>query len=202
MLTVARALNCPLHISHLKAMGMRNWNRSIPRALEIMDKARQEGMKLTCDVYLYEAGSTQLLHLLPPDFLEGGVDAICARLRQKEQREVLKERIQNGRDYDNIAQMIGWDNIILSTMQKEEFLPLIGKTVTEVAEILKLPEAIVYCIDCKHRPSIHPGYEECYDGFGIEFPDNVCPCQCEDGWYNWMPKDNWFCAKGEKKWMT
>lgn len=143
MLTVARALNCPLHISHLKAMGMRNWNRRMPRALEIMDKARQEGMKLTCDVYLYEAGSTQLLHLLPPDFLEGGVDAICAHLRQKEQREILKERIENGRDFDNIAQMIGWDNIILSSLHHEEFLPLIGKTVTEAAESMKL-----HPVDC------------------------------------------------------
>ena len=138
MLTVARALNCPLHISHLKAMGMRNWNKRIPRALEIMENARQEGMEVSCDVYLYEAGSTQLLHLLPPDFLEGGVEAICARLRQKEQRELLKERIRNGHDFDNIAQMIGWDNIILSTLHREEFVPLIGKTVAEAAEILRL----------------------------------------------------------------
>lgn len=138
MLTVARALNCPLHISHLKAMGMRNWNKRIPRALEIMENARQEGMEVSCDVYLYEAGSTQLLHLLPPDFLEGGVEAICARLRQKEQRELLKERIRNGHDFDNIAQMIGWDNIILSTLHKEEYVPLIGKTVAEAAEILRL----------------------------------------------------------------
>lgn len=138
MLTVARTLNCPLHISHLKAMGMRNWNKRIPHALELMEQARQEGMRVSCDVYLYEAGSTQLLHLLPPDFLEGGVQAICTRLRQKEQREILKERIRSGRDFDNIAQMIGWDNIILSTLHREEYLPLIGKTVTEAAEILQL----------------------------------------------------------------
>lgn len=138
MITVARTLNCPLHISHLKAMGMRNWNKRIPNALKLLEQARQEGMQVSCDVYLYEAGSTQLLHLLPPDFLEGGVQAICARLRQKEQREILKERIRSGRDFDNIAQMVGWDNIILSTLNKEEFIPLIGKTVTEAAEILRL----------------------------------------------------------------
>ncbi len=138
MLTVAKALNCPLHISHLKAMGMRNWNKRIPHALALIEQARQEGMEVSCDVYLYEAGSTQLLHLLPPDFLEGGVEAICARLRQKEQRELLKERIRSGRDFDNIAQMIGWDNIILSTLHREEYLPLIGKTVAEAAEILHL----------------------------------------------------------------
>ncbi len=138
MLAVARALRCPLHISHLKAMGLRNWNRRIPKALKTMEKARQEGIDVSCDVYLYEAGSTQLLHLLPPDFLEGGVDAICARLRDKNQRERLKERISEGHDFDNIAQMIGWDNIVLSTLHREEFLPLIGKTVEQAAETLRL----------------------------------------------------------------
>ncbi len=143
MLAVAKALRCPLHISHLKAMGKRNWNKRIPQALKAMEKARQEGLDVSCDVYLYEAGSTQLLHLLPPDFLEGGVDAICKRLREKHQRELLKERIRDGRDFDNIAQMIGWENIILSSLHKEALLPLVGKTVAEAAEELKL-----HPVDC------------------------------------------------------
>lgn len=145
MVTVAKALNCPLHISHLKAMGMRNWNRRIPRALEIMDRARQTGLQISCDVYLYEAGSTQLLHLLPPDFLAGGVDAICQRLREPSQRQILKERIAVGRDFDNIAQMIGWDNIILSSLQLPEHQHYIGLTVTEASEQLKLDPVDCIC---------------------------------------------------------
>lgn len=138
MLTVSGALGCPLHISHLKAMGMRNWNRRIPKALELMEQARGQGQKVSCDVYLYEAGSTQLLHLLPPDFLAGGVRAICARLRDPVQREILKERIATGQDFDNIAHMIGWDNIILSSMQLPEHQQYIGLTVNEAAERLAL----------------------------------------------------------------
>ncbi len=145
MLQIARALHCPLHISHLKAMGTRNWRKRIPQALRRMEQARAEGVDVSCDVYLYEAGSTQLLHLLPPDYLEGGVDGICARLSNPMQRDRLRERIKFAHDFDNIAQMVGWDNIILSSMQKAEHQELIGLTVTQAAEQLKLDPVDCIC---------------------------------------------------------
>lgn len=145
MVTVAKTLNCPLRISHLKAMGMRNWGRKIPTALGIMDRARQEGVDVSCDVYLYEAGSTQLLHLLPPDYLAGGVDAIVERLRRPEKIEELRHRIATGRDFDNIAQMIGWDNIIVSSLPSVEYQRLIGKTMTEIADILSMDPTACLC---------------------------------------------------------
>ena len=145
MITVAKTLRCPMHISHLKAMGKRNWNSKIPQALQLMEQARQEGVDISCDVYLYDAGSTQLLHLLPPDFLTGGVEAICERLRQKEQREKLRDAIENRRDFDNIAQMVGWENIMLSALNLPEYQCLIGKTVAQAAEELKLEPVDCLC---------------------------------------------------------
>lgn len=145
MLTVTRALHCPLHISHLKAMGRRNWHRRVPQALQLMQDARAEGVDVSCDVYLYDAGSTQLLHLLPPDFLVGGTEAITARLRQPQQRDILRERIRTGRDFDNIAQMVGWENIMLSTVRQPQYQALIGKTVAEAAEQLRLEPVDCLC---------------------------------------------------------
>ena len=58
--------------------------------------------------------------------------------------------------------------------------------------------AVVRCRECIHRPKRLEGYED-GDGFGLEFPDERCPCHCEDGWYSWMPPDDWFCANGERK---
>ncbi len=145
MIDVAKALNCPMHISHLKAMGKRNWRRRIPQALSLMEHARSEGVDISCDVYLYEAGSTQLLHLLPPDFLEGGVDVISERLRDPVQRDVLKERIKNAHDFDNIAQMIGWENIIISSLQLPQYQKLIGKTMAEASDQLKLDPVDALC---------------------------------------------------------
>lgn len=145
MITVAKALRCPMHISHLKAMGKRNWRVRIPRALERMRQAREDGVDISCDVYLYDAGSTQLLHLLPPDFLKGGVDEICERLRDRAQRDALREAIAHRRDFDNIAQMVGWDNIMLSALNLPAYQHLIGKTVAQAAELLCLDPVDCLC---------------------------------------------------------
>lgn len=145
MISVARELRCPVHISHLKAMGKRNWRRRIPEALELMKNARADGLDVSCDVYLYDAGSTQLLHLLPPDFLKGGVDAICERLRDETQRERLRDAIENRRDFDNIAQMVGWENIMLSALNLPEYQSLIGKTVAQAAGELNMDPVDCLC---------------------------------------------------------
>lgn len=58
---------------------------------------------------------------------------------------------------------------------------------------------VVRCKDCKHRPIDNRDRDNDLTGFAIEFPDTYCPCQCEDGWYNWYPDDDWFCADGERR---
>lgn len=63
-------------------------------------------------------------------------------------------------------------------------------------EIDAQPE-IVRCKDCKRRPYKIDNGE--LRGFAIAFPEDGCPCECEDSWYNWIPKDDWFCANGERK---
>ena len=133
MLTVARRLHIPVHISHLKAMGRRNWGEKIPRAIALMDRAREEGLEVSCDVYPYTAGSTQLIHILPPDFLTGGTAAITQRLKDPARRRELAERIQKGRDFDNIAGMVGWDNILCSTLSQPENRPFQGMSVADIA---------------------------------------------------------------------
>lgn len=60
---------------------------------------------------------------------------------------------------------------------------------------------IIRCKDCKHKPTTTPDYNadngDC--GYEIEFPDYRCPCQCDDGWYNRLPEDDWFCGNAERK---
>jgi N-acyl-D-aspartate/D-glutamate deacylase len=50
-----------VEISHLKAIGRRNWRRrGGARCCGCIARAREEGADVTCDVYPYTAGSTQL----------------------------------------------------------------------------------------------------------------------------------------------
>ena len=53
---------------------------------------------------------------------------------------------------------------------------------------------VVRCKDCKYRPVSYG------DEHDLCFPEEYrCPCQCDDNWYSWMPKDDFFCARGERK---
>ena len=51
---------------------------------------------------------------------------------------------------------------------------------------------IVRCKDCTHRPTLDEDGE-------LSFPTYRCPCQCEDFYYSWMPKDDWFCGNAERR---
>lgn len=52
---------------------------------------------------------------------------------------------------------------------------------------------VTRCKDCKHRPKLDEDGE-------LDFPPTYrCPCYCDDCYYSWMPKDDWFCGNGERK---
>ncbi len=133
MIHVAKELRVPLQISHLKASGRENWGKLAPQALDRIEKAREEGLDVCCDVYAYTAGSTQLIHILPPEFLQGGPAAITTRLRDKAAREKLLDRLQNGRDFDNYVYLVGWENIFVSALKRPEDTKYVGKSIAEAA---------------------------------------------------------------------
>lgn len=141
MLTVAKALRCPVEISHLKAIGIQNWGVKIPNVLEMLDRARQDGVEVRWDVYPYTAGSTQLLHILPPEVLAGGTDETCFRLRDPVERETIKARLRTGEDYNNISLLVGWENIEVSTVTLPEHRSFVGLSIPEAAaHVGKSPE--------------------------------------------------------------
>lgn len=136
MLTVAKALRTPVQISHLKAIGTRNWGRSVPQMLRMLRQARDEGVDVTCDMYPYPAGSTQLIHVLPPEFQAGGMEALTCALRDPEKREIMRRRMKTGTDFENISLLVGFDNIQATSLQQPENLAFEGRTVTQIAAMM------------------------------------------------------------------
>ncbi len=133
MLEVARQLQTPVHISHLKAIGTRNWNRSVPQMIQMLRDARAEGLDVTCDVYPYTAGSTQLIHVLPPEFQAGGMDALTKALQDPQKREIMRHRMQTGKDFENISLLVGFENIQATSLRLPENQVNEGKTILEIA---------------------------------------------------------------------
>ena len=137
MLEVARALQTPLEVSHLKAIGGRNARKAVPEMLSLIERARQDGLDVMCDVYPYTAGSTQLIHVLPPEFQEGGTEALTKRLLDDAARKEMRARMEAGSDFENITLLVGFDNVVAIGLRTDEYRRFEGKSVAEIAQTLQ-----------------------------------------------------------------
>ena len=134
MLTVARALQTPVEISHLKAIGKVNWRAAVPEMLAMMERARADGVDVACDVYPYTAGSTQLIHVLPPECQSGGLEELTARLGDAAFRARLRERMQTGENFENISLLVGWENVRIAALAGTEDQKYVGQSIAALAE--------------------------------------------------------------------
>lgn len=134
MLKVAEALETPLEISHLKAIGQRNWGTAVPEMLRLIAKAREAGLDVMCDAYPYPAGATQLIHVLPPEFQSGGVDALTEALQSPQSRQKIRRRMENDSDFENIVALVGFENVRAMSLQQPENIAFEGRSIAEIAD--------------------------------------------------------------------
>lgn len=134
VISVAEELHIPLHVSHLKCIGQKNWGETPHKILQLFDEAAQRGVKVDFDSYPYLTGSTQLVHLLPPEFQEGGAAAICRRLADPVCRRTITEVLKQPSDiFENIVELAGFERIYASTLHTEKYGPYAGKSIAEIA---------------------------------------------------------------------
>ena len=140
VVSLAKEAEIPLHISHFKAGGKRNWHKMEP-ALKAIEKVHQEGLDITFDIYPYTAGSTMFLAVLPPWALEGGMPKTLQRLKDPSSRAQIKQQfinppppLQEGPPWENYAKDAGWENIKISSVMSGKNQSWVGKSVAEIAE--------------------------------------------------------------------
>lgn len=125
-----------LQISHIKAMGPANHGQ-VPLVLERIDAARAAGLDVAADVYPYTASGTTLASRLPVWALDGGAEALCARLGHPETRSriqtALAERFDAG-DFDPAG-------IVINQLSAGRFLAARGSTLAEIAGTLAVAPA-------------------------------------------------------------
>lgn len=130
---IAEKSGVPLHVSHLKAAGKRNWGM-VTEAVELIEKSRQRGMNVTCDMYPYSAGSTTLTTLLPPWTLEGGIEKTIARLKDKSTKEKIKQELNEEQtDWDNLVVSTGWQSVYVSSISAPKYQEFEGKHIEEIS---------------------------------------------------------------------
>jgi N-acyl-D-amino-acid deacylase len=136
LLTVAREADIRAEIYHLKSSGQSNWPL-FDKAVEMVEKARAEGLQITADVYTYPAGATGLNAAIPPWVQEGGFEASVERMKDPEMRDrIAKEMLEHSSAWENMYLGAGTpDNILLVGFKSDALKPLTGKTLAEVAEM-------------------------------------------------------------------
>ena len=106
---IAQTAGVPLHVSHLKAAGKRNWGM-VQEAMEVITDAREKGLDVTCEVHPDSASSTMLLTVMPPWVLEGGVQHTLERFRDKNIRKKIREELEvraNGLECPSLFNRLG-----------------------------------------------------------------------------------------------
>ncbi|HBF4489560.1 TPA: D-aminoacylase [Clostridioides difficile] len=133
---IAKTAGVPLHVSHLKVMGHKNFG-TIDEVFKKLDEAEADGLEVTFDCYPYTAGMTSLGALLPPWAFEGGVENMVKRLEVQENRDrTIKELEEGIPGWQCFYQLAGgWNGVVLASVMTEANKYVEGKTLMEVAKI-------------------------------------------------------------------
>lgn len=182
VISACREAGCPLHISHLKVAGKRNWGRSADMLSKI-DKARADGLDVTFDQYPYIAGSTMLDAVIPPWFHEGGSVKLLERLKDpKIREEIRKAQEEPSTNWENWVDSCGWDGIYINSVKTEKNKFAEGKSIEQISdETGKSPSNVVDDLlieeDTAVTMTIFYG-----DEADIErIMQHSCMCACSDG---------------------
>lgn len=74
VIRIGREARIPVHISHIKALGADVWGQSV-KAIEIIERARREGIDVTANQYPYVASGSSVTASLVPRWAENGGNA-------------------------------------------------------------------------------------------------------------------------------
>lgn len=132
-LRVGREGGCAVQISHHKACGRSNWGK-VEVTLDLIDRARAEGVDVHMDQYPYEATSTGLGTVLPRWVHEGGVQAALDRLRDPDTRAAVLEELREAGRTGYYADAGGWQQMLIAGVRSDENRWVEGLNLRQIAE--------------------------------------------------------------------
>ncbi len=141
LIEIARRSGAPAEIYHLKMAGRENW-RLYEQAIQRIEAARAQGLRITADMYTYPAGATGLDAAMPLWVQAGGRDAWIARLRDPAIRaRVAAEMRAPGQGWENLFYGAGAEGMLLAEFDNPALRRYVGRTLADVArERGKSPE--------------------------------------------------------------
>lgn len=126
-IAVARGAGCPLHISHLKMQGPRNWAR-LDDAFARIAAANAEGVSTTFDRYPYVAYATSLTALFPIWSREGGTAGLMRLVDSADRGARVRAEV-----LAKIELIGGWDNVQVTSVRDSADRAVEGKRIGSFA---------------------------------------------------------------------
>jgi N-acyl-D-aspartate/D-glutamate deacylase len=121
---IARATGCRTQISHLAAVGRRNWG-AVRRVLDLVDRAVADGIDVGVDAYPYLHGNAPLAQLLPAWAQKRDPAVWAPALGDRATRAEIRKAW--------IDRPIAWDEIAISWTARTAPDPDVGRTVADLA---------------------------------------------------------------------
>ncbi|MBP5328789.1 MAG: D-aminoacylase [Spirochaetaceae bacterium] len=114
---VAESSGCKLIISHLKVSGLEN-AAFTDEILKLILEARERGVKVICDQYQSNKGSTTLAQLLPPEYQSEGIEGLLKYIKSSETKKEIIKKMEKDSSYENYLLQLGASEIIIVANQK------------------------------------------------------------------------------------
>jgi N-acyl-D-amino-acid deacylase len=122
---IGREAHLPVHISHIKALGVDVWGQS-DTVIKIIEKARKDGVDVTANQYPYTASGTGVSASLLPRWAEsGGRDSLRAVVADPARRDRLMRDMT-----DNLRRRGGANTLLLVSGDTS----IRGKTLAQIAK--------------------------------------------------------------------
>lgn len=134
MIEIARKADCKALISHHKAKGAANWNKTA-QTLPLIERANAQGLQVGLDQYPFTASATYLGVYIPQKFQSGGRKKTLELLQNAEMRAQIRAEMQilKQEEESNFLNAGFAGTLISRSPAHPEFE---GKTVQEVSDML------------------------------------------------------------------
>jgi N-acyl-D-amino-acid deacylase len=133
-----------VHHSHNEAVGREHWPK-IDHALAMEEQAERAGVRVSFDMFPYTAAATMMIAIYPPWALEGGVDQLIERLKDRKTRERIRRDIEHKKPQwppyrrngwpHNLVRAVGWETIYIGYVESRKNKRYENRSLSELAII-------------------------------------------------------------------
>jgi N-acyl-D-amino-acid deacylase len=146
-----------VEIFHFKAAYAPGWGRFVPEARKLIAAARDRGVDIASDMYVYTAGGTGLDITVPNWVFKDGKEKGFERLKDPQVRARLKQEVAAGSEpgWSNLVYAAGgWDHVVLANAYDRVWDKYRFKSIAAIAgELHRDPADVAWDIVLKALPN-------------------------------------------------